>query len=367
MATGTFGQSRASNPFALQPSGAKNSFSANDGFMAAGKAGGGGMFGGQNLAGSGLGGGFAGGKSSATQMRDPYAGNALLYDPHKKFDTGPSTGMSFDQFRATGNGGSNIGALGPVRQHDQLSGGFRPPTMPQMQPQKFGGGTSQPFGAPQPQGPGAPPSGLNPPSGIFSASTQPNAGIRPASQGPPIAPIGSPSQAPPPGMAYSQSPQQSPPGTPALPGQSGPPPTSAGPVGGSGGMYDIRTSINPTGIFSPEQTQRSINQDAERFFTQADERSLLPGAGRQGMSTGAGTRAMIAPQQGALEAQVMGSQAFRPIQDNLTNLQHLLQGQQAQGQEGLGLADVLRRAQASQDLQQNAFMGPLISALMGMM
>lgn len=165
--------------------------------------------------------------------------------------------------------------------------------------------------------------------------------------------------------------------SPAMPSQpSGPssaPPAAGsapggqplGPTGGYGGMMEVGTSITPGTLFSPEQTQRAINQDASAAFTQADARSLLPGQKRQGFATGAGTRSMIAPQQGALEGSVMGSMARRPIEDALANENFKLQGEAARGKEGLALADLLRQGQASQTWKKNALMSPLLSALLG--
>ena len=344
MATGTFGGSRASNPFrTASGSGGDASWM--------------------------LGGGSSGASKftppSAAQLAGPQAAQQQYNTQRQQ---GMATGAAnnarllAEQNQWAQNGQGYMGRHATALAQDPTAprGGisFGRPNTP-MPPNFQTNMTSQPSGAPQPQGMGAPPGG-----GIFPAGSQPNAGIRPASQGPPITPIGSPSQAPPPGMAFSQSP--SPPGTPALPGQSGPPPASAGPVGGSGDMYDVRTSIRPTTLFSPEQTQRSINQDAERMFTQADTRSLLPGAQRQGMSTGAGTLAQIAPQQGALEGGVLGSLAFRPMQDELANQQFLLKGQAAQGAEGLAMADLLRRTQASQDYKKNWTQSQLLSLLGGL-
>lgn len=120
-----------------------------------------------------------------------------------------------------------------------------------------------------------------------------------------------------------------------------------------------------TGLYSPSHTQRTVNQAFGQAMASADPRMAQKASLGRGLSLDAGTMASAMPQvaSGIMNASLAANTI--PIQDYLANQQWGLQGQQMQGQEFLGMANLLRQMQNNQFDRQQTYINPLLSYALG--
>ena len=133
---------------------------------------------------------------------------------------------------------------------------------------------------------------------------------------------------------------------------------------GGGGNQTIGTSINPRPMFDSGQTQRAINQLAAAEVMPADPNFAMKRFTRPGMSRDAGTLAAATPSIARGVVGMQRAQAAQPLMDELANRNFMLQQQNQQGQEGLGLFDLLRRQQQIGDYRNSQMISPLLQALL---
>jgi hypothetical protein len=152
-------------------------------------------------------------------------------------------------------------------------------------------------------------------------------------------------------------------------GASAPPGATGGqwqPFGNSPMVPNVSTSITPGGVFSPEQTQQSINQQRGQLSAQNNLRQLLHGTDTPGVSRSAGSIAAILPQiaQSRGESALLGQAV--PFSDAQANAQQTLQGQQAQGNEWLGLVGASNQMNQQALANQYAQQQQLLQILSGL-
>lgn len=126
-----------------------------------------------------------------------------------------------------------------------------------------------------------------------------------------------------------------------------------------------QTSITPSTLFSPLDTQMSVNQAAQN--TMQDPNYLAKSLMRPGMSRNAGLAGAIAPAMGQGSAAAQRAMQEIPLMDALMNDQFRLQGETARSQEGQSLAELLRRLQNTQDSEGLAQSGMATSLLNGLL
>lgn len=160
------------------------------------------------------------------------------------------------------------------------------------------------------------------------------------------------------------------PGT--APGGGGAGGNPGGGAGGGGGqpsgpgISDVTSSIDPSGVYNSGQSQKAINQYAAQRFTEANPDYLMKRFSRPGLSRDAGTLSRVMPQVGQAQGDVAFMQQAQPLMDQLANQQQLLQGQLGQGQEAIGLANLLASLQRTYDYADVApiqALTPLLSSL----
>ncbi len=118
-------------------------------------------------------------------------------------------------------------------------------------------------------------------------------------------------------------------------------------------------------LYSAGQTQRLQNRAFGQAMQQADPRFAQQGLMGRGMSLDQGTLAAATPGMSEGISNGLLARNVLPLQDALANQQWALQGQQMQGQEFIGLAQLLRQMQQNQMARQQTAMGPLLQAAMG--
>lgn len=109
----------------------------------------------------------------------------------------------------------------------------------------------------------------------------------------------------------------------------------------------VNTSITPSNLFTPLDTQMAVNQAAGS--TAMDANYLSKSLMRPGMSRNAGTQQAIAGALGQGASQMNQAMTQIPLADALMNDSFRLQGESARSQEGLSLAELMRRMQNTQD------------------
>lgn len=118
-------------------------------------------------------------------------------------------------------------------------------------------------------------------------------------------------------------------------------------------------------LYSAGHTQRMSNRAFGQAMQQADPRYAQQGSMGRGMSLDQGTLASATPGMSEGISNGLMARNVLPLQDALANQQWALQGQQMQGQEFMGLAQLLRQMQQNQGARQQMAMGPLLQAAMG--
>lgn len=162
---------------------------------------------------------------------------------------------------------------------------------------------------------------------------------------------------------------QSPFGANSFQGLSGyvapPAPQSGG--GQFGNLAGINTSVTPSSVYTPQQTQQQVNNQIALGQQAADPRFAMKGFTRPGMSQDQGTFAAALPQIGQSLFQGQSAAAQTPLNDNLANQQNLLAGQVSQSNEALGLGNALSTTQANNTALRNSQIYPLLGQFAQMM
>lgn len=104
------------------------------------------------------------------------------------------------------------------------------------------------------------------------------------------------------------------------------------------GTSTVTTSITPEPIYNPNQTQIAINQLRARAAQSAAMPYALKPYDRPGVSRSAGNYAAAMPKLSEAYNTMNAAGSTVSFADALANAQHVLAGQQARDQEGLGLA-----------------------------
>lgn len=168
----------------------------------------------------------------------------------------------------------------------------------------------------------------------------------------PGAPTPSPAPAPTPQPTPAVSPAATPTPAPTIP----PPLSNQYP-----GIAETRSTITPSSLWSPTQTQQQINQSAADIFTAADPSYLSKALMQPGMSRDGGTLSGIAPLLGQAAAGANYAMNAIPLQNQLANEAFQLQGQTARANEGQSLMQWLQGAQGITDNEQASRMALLSS------
>lgn len=123
----------------------------------------------------------------------------------------------------------------------------------------------------------------------------------------------------------------------------------------------INTSIQPTGIYSPQQTQQAMHQGVANAQQGANMPWLQSQMRRPGMSVNSpATQSRALPQFAGALAQGNEAQWAIPMEDMIANASHLLQGQTAREDEALGWG----RLQSLMNTAQQRFGAQMISNLL---
>lgn len=133
-------------------------------------------------------------------------------------------------------------------------------------------------------------------------------------------------------------------------------PATATPTMSATGVGNIATSITPQQVFSPQQTHWATNQARADNSARAGMRSLLHQQDRPGVSRSASSVMAVLPKIADARGQSAYAQQAIPFQDAQANAQAMLQGQQARGQEWLGLAGAANRMNQNQQQHTNSQM-----------
>lgn len=130
----------------------------------------------------------------------------------------------------------------------------------------------------------------------------------------------------------------------------------------SGLSNSVTTGIQPSPLYSPAHMQRMSNRAFGEAMGDADARIAQKAMMGRGLSLDQGTLASVTPQIANATSRGLAARHMMPLADQLRSQDFLLQGQQMQGREFLGLADLLRSLQQNGMAQQQMAMGPLLRA-----
>lgn len=108
----------------------------------------------------------------------------------------------------------------------------------------------------------------------------------------------------------------------------------------TGGQSSVTTSITPGTIYSPQATQHAVNQARATAAMNANPLFAQKQFDRPGLSRSAGTMAAAIPTIADALAAGRSAATALPFADASANAAHLLAGQTARDQEGLGLAGI---------------------------
>ncbi len=127
----------------------------------------------------------------------------------------------------------------------------------------------------------------------------------------------------------------------------------------------VSTGITQEDLYPQFATQRASNRAFGQGMLQADAlQAQKPFMGR-GLSLDQGTLAAATPQIAGGTSQALQARYQLPLQDQLANQAYNLQGQEMQGNQFMGLANLLRRQQDNQFAQQQNAFGPLLQTALG--
>lgn len=151
--------------------------------------------------------------------------------------------------------------------------------------------------------------------------------------------------------------------TPQIPAQGS---SSYNPFGNSPMVPQVQTSITPTAVYTPDQTQQSVNQQVAQLSAQNNLRQLLHGTDTPGISRSAGSLQGVLPQIAQSRGQAAAIMQGQPFSDAQTNMTQMLQGQEAQGNEWLGLAGAATQQNQNAIMNQYDNTGFLLQLLSGL-
>lgn len=162
------------------------------------------------------------------------------------------------------------------------------------------------------------------------------------------------------GQWFPFSPPQQQQAPPSAPPAGGGPAVGDGAGGVGGGSPNlVNTSIQPSGVFSPDQTQIATNQAVADSIIPLDfamKPFIRPGASRSNSTVGAALPAFSA---GLLSA--ANAQAQIPLFDRLTNLNQRRLGEVAREEEFFGLAGIGATLQEQDQFSRLALLQPALS------
>lgn len=127
----------------------------------------------------------------------------------------------------------------------------------------------------------------------------------------------------------------------------------------------VSTGVRPEMLYSQQHMQRMANRDFGQAMAQADPRLAQKQFMGRGLSLDAGTLAAATPQIAEGRMGALMARNVKPLQDQLANQQFLLDGQMAQGNEFIGLGNLLRQQQQNAYQQQQQAINPLLQMAMG--
>lgn len=126
---------------------------------------------------------------------------------------------------------------------------------------------------------------------------------------------------------------------------------------------NINTSIQPSGVYTPQQTRYAANQNFAHQSALADPRFAMKQFSTPGISQGAQSYASAMPDITAAQSNGIAGNAQIPFQDASANSQQMLSGQVLREMEGLGWGNIGARQQELQTQQNQAVMNPLTAIL----
>lgn len=127
----------------------------------------------------------------------------------------------------------------------------------------------------------------------------------------------------------------------------------------------VTTSIQPSPLYSQAHMQRMSNRAFGEAMSQADPRLAQKALMGRGLSLDQGTLASATPAIANATSQALAARHMMPLADQLNSQNFLLQGQQMQGDEFMGLANILRSLQQNSMANQQMALGPLLQAALG--
>lgn len=116
----------------------------------------------------------------------------------------------------------------------------------------------------------------------------------------------------------------------------------------TGGQSSVTTSITPGTIYSPQATQHAVNQARATAAMNANPLFAQKQFDRPGLSRSVGTMAAAMPTIADALSSGRAAATALPFADAAANAAHLLAGQTARDQEGLGLASINQMLSATQ-------------------
>ena len=127
----------------------------------------------------------------------------------------------------------------------------------------------------------------------------------------------------------------------------------------------VSTGITQELLYPRSHINRMSNRAFGEALLQADPRAAQKPFMGRGLSLDSGTLAAATPTIAAGLSGAAQAQHVNPLLDQLANEQYMLQGQQLQGQQFMGLANILRALQGNQFASQQNMIGPLLSLALG--
>ena len=129
----------------------------------------------------------------------------------------------------------------------------------------------------------------------------------------------------------------------------------------------VQTSITPTDVYSPQQTQAAVNQAQSHALRSANPAYLKHWLDGRGSRRGIGYDAAVAPQvaQGRMQGAVAGAEI--PFADAAVNASHRLSGESAREQEAQALATGAARMQDDASSYNQSNQMALLRMLGGLM
>lgn len=165
----------------------------------------------------------------------------------------------------------------------------------------------------------------------------------------------------------NQAPANQPQYAPQFPQSFSSPPPAMGQTPSSGNM-NVTSSIAPGGVYSNDLTNQTKNQAVADAFANNSPFMAQKAFQRPGFSSGAGTDRLAAPTIANGYTQAASAASTIPFNDQMTNMNFDMRGQQARDQEGLGWAQMgnqMNNFNQQQSLNDKRSATSLLSQIMG--